>query len=91
MTGLQGLDPFPNVYDASSRSQQRALVENALRQQYSEQWEDRDVRLYLLKRDRNAFKPRRKGDFPPDDALPAPATWAKLAPRFQQQICEWPT
>lgn len=61
-------------------------------QQLAARWgpavSDPDVRLYIKQRARNARRGHKRGNFPEDDQLPQPGTYAKLAPAVQDAISE---
>eukprot|EP00775_Hariotina_reticulata_P004089 gene4089-4336_t len=49
-----------------------------LEQQYGAHFRDRDVRLYLNRRQLNQQKPRRRAGFPLDDSFDRPGTFLKF-------------
>jgi hypothetical protein len=75
--------------EVASRADVRRLRVARLRALYGEHVTDGDVRAFLAKRARNAARPRRRGDFPPDDAFDRPQTFAKLAPGFREALRGW--
>jgi hypothetical protein len=58
-----------------------------LEQQYGPHFRDRDVRLYLIRRQLNQQQPHRRAGFPLDDSFDRPGTFLKLCEAFQRTIC----
>jgi hypothetical protein len=74
----------------ASRAARREALQAQREALYGARASDRDVRLYLRRRELNAARarPSRRGGFPLDDSFDQPGTFLKLSPAFQRTVCE---
>lgn len=82
-------DPTDPLW-GSTRRERKAALQQQLEEQYGPHAGDRDVRLYLKRRELNAARtrPSRRGGFPLDDSFEQPGTFLKLSADFQRTVCE---
>lgn len=83
-------DPSDPLWGTTKR-ERKAVLQQELEDLYGPHAGDRDVRLYLKRRELDATRtrPSRRGGFPLDDSFEQPGTFLKLSADFQRTICEF--
>lgn len=88
--GLGGFGSGFGTGELLQTSHRAALARMAARNNaaFGRRWRQPDIREYMLKRAKLESGRKRKGNLPPDDALPRPHTFPKLPRTLQTNICE---